>query len=184
MNFQCEIESHKQNGARQTALVQSLRQRIQEAEEAIDAKENAASRGDVTIASLKKEMYAQQDRLQQAEASLKRRLGEEENAARKAHSWKTKVFYISYIFVRLFGYSQRNVLCSILIICFQYEELCVTLGAALHLELPESSSESTALIMKKVIVGVLNSTYKTRNHHSQQEMRTSKHTMSTFVTRD
>ena len=36
-------------------------------------------------------MQAQQDRLQQAETSLKRRLNEEENAAKKAHSWKTKV---------------------------------------------------------------------------------------------
>jgi predicted nucleic acid-binding Zn-ribbon protein len=72
-------------------LIQSLRHRLQEAEEAIDLKENAASRGDVTIASLKKEMQAQQDRLQQAETSLKRRLNEEESAAKKAHSWKTKV---------------------------------------------------------------------------------------------
>jgi predicted nucleic acid-binding Zn-ribbon protein len=89
--FQCEIETQKQNGARQTALIQSLRHRLQEAEEAIDVKENAASRGDVTIASLKKEMQAQQDRLQQAETSLKRRLNEEENATKKAHSWKSKV---------------------------------------------------------------------------------------------
>ncbi len=36
-------------------------------------------------------MQAQQDRLQQAETSLKRRLNEEENAAKKAHSWKSKV---------------------------------------------------------------------------------------------
>ncbi|XP_028398523.1 coiled-coil domain-containing protein 170-like [Dendronephthya gigantea] len=120
-DLKCEIETQKQNGARQTALIQSLRHRLQEAEEAIDAKENAASRGDVTIASLKKEMQAQQDRLQQAETSLKRRLNEEENAAKKALSWKSK-----------------------------YQELRDQLSATLRVDLSESNSESIALLMKKV----------------------------------
>lgn len=120
-DLKCEIESFKQNGARQTSLVQSLRHRIQDAEEAIDVKENAASRGDVTIVSLKKEIHTQQDRLQMAETSLKRRLGEEETAARNAQSWKSK-----------------------------FQELRDQLGAVLHVDLPESNSESTVLIIKKV----------------------------------
>ena len=98
-NVKCEIESFKQNGARQTALVQSLRHRVQEAEEAIDVKENAASRGDITIASLKKDMCVQQDRLQMAETSLKRRLGEEENASREAYSWKSKVIDLGGVYM-------------------------------------------------------------------------------------
>ncbi|XP_046847870.1 coiled-coil domain-containing protein 170-like isoform X2 [Xenia sp. Carnegie-2017] len=120
-DLQCEIATQKQNGARQTALIQSLRHRLQEAEEAIDAKESAASRGDVTIAALKKEMQSQQDRLQQAETALKRRINEEENATKKAHSWKTK-----------------------------YLELKDQLSSVLHVDLSESTLESTSLLIKKV----------------------------------
>ena len=91
MSWQCEIESNKQNAARQSALVQSLRDRIREAEDEATEKENFANRSDVTISSLKKEMQTQQDRLQQVESSLKHHITAEEEAASRAAKWETKV---------------------------------------------------------------------------------------------
>lgn len=91
MSWQCEIESNKQNAARQSALVQSLRDRIREAEDEATEKENFANRSDVTISSLKKERQTQQDRLQQVESSLKHHITAEEEAASRAAKWETKV---------------------------------------------------------------------------------------------
>ena len=88
---QCELESNKQNAARQSALVQSLRDRIQEAEDEAVEKENFANRSDVTISSLRKEFQTQQDRLQQVESSLKHHISAEEEAASRAAKWESKV---------------------------------------------------------------------------------------------
>lgn len=87
---ECEIESNKQNAARQTALVQSLRDRIQEAEDQAAEKENFANRSDMTISSLRKEMHTLQDRLQQVESSLKHHIAAEEEAASRAAKWESK----------------------------------------------------------------------------------------------
>lgn len=89
--LQCEIESNKQNAARQSALVQSLRERIREAEDSAAEKENFANRSDITITSLKKEMQNQQDRLQQVESSLKHHISAEEEASSRATKWESKV---------------------------------------------------------------------------------------------
>ena len=89
--FQCEVESNKQNAARQSALIQSLRDRVHDAEDAAVDKENMASRNDVTIISLRKEMLSQQDRLQQVESSLKHHISAEEEAANRAIQWESKV---------------------------------------------------------------------------------------------
>lgn len=89
--LQCEIESNKQNAARQSALVQSLRERIREAEDSAAEKENFANRSDITITSLKKEMQNQQDRLQQVESSLKHHISAEEEASTRAAKWESKV---------------------------------------------------------------------------------------------
>lgn len=89
--LQCEIESNKQNAARQSALVQSLRERIREAEDSAAEKENFANRSDITITSLKKEMQNQQDRLQQVESSLKHHISAEEEASSRAAKWESKV---------------------------------------------------------------------------------------------
>lgn len=89
--LQCEIESNKQNAARQSALVQSLRERIREAEDLAAEKENFANRSDITITSLKKEMQNQQDRLQQVESSLKHHISAEEEASSRAAKWESKV---------------------------------------------------------------------------------------------
>lgn len=90
IEFKCEIESNKQNAARQTALVQSLRDRIQEAEDQAAEKENFANRSDMTISSLRKEMHTLQDRLQQVESSLKHHIAAEEEAASRAAKWESK----------------------------------------------------------------------------------------------
>ena len=93
--LQCEIESNKQNAARQTALVQSLRDRIREAEDQAAEKENFANRSDVTISSLRKETHTLQDRLQQVESSLKHHIAAEEEAASRAAKWESKVEWIT-----------------------------------------------------------------------------------------
>lgn len=90
IEFKCEIESNKQNAARQSALVQSLRERIREAEDSAAEKENFANRSDITITSLKKEMQNQQDRLQQVESSLKHHIAAEEEASSRAAKWESK----------------------------------------------------------------------------------------------
>ena len=92
--LQCEIESNKQNAARQSALVQSLRERIREAEDSAAEKENFANRSDITITSLKKEMQNQQDRLQQVESSLKHHISAEEEASSRAAKWESKVLQL------------------------------------------------------------------------------------------
>ena len=89
--FQCEVESNKQNAARQSALIQSLRDRVRDAEDAAVDKENIASRNDVTIISLRKEMQNQQDRMQQVESSLKHHITAEEEAVKRATQWESKV---------------------------------------------------------------------------------------------
>lgn len=90
IEFKCEIESNKQNAARQTALVQSLRDRIREAEDQAVEKENFANRSDVTISSMRKEMHTLQDRLQQVESSLKHHIAAEEEANSQAKKWESK----------------------------------------------------------------------------------------------
>lgn len=90
IEFKCEIESNKQNAARQTALVQSLRDRIREAEDQAVEKENFANRSDVTISSMRKEMHTLQDRLQQVESSLKHHIAAEEEATSQAKKWESK----------------------------------------------------------------------------------------------
>lgn len=90
IEFKCEIESNKQNAARQTALVQSLRDRIREAEDQVVEKENFANRSDVTISSMRKEMHTLQDRLQQVESSLKHHIAAEEEATSQAKKWESK----------------------------------------------------------------------------------------------
>jgi len=92
--LQCEIESNKQNAARQSALVQSLRERIREAEDSAAEKENFANRSDITITSLKKEMQNKQDRLQQVESSLKHHISAEEEASSRAAKWESKVLQL------------------------------------------------------------------------------------------
>lgn len=71
--------------------MQSLRGRIQEAEDQAVEKENFANRSDVTISSLRKEIQTQQDRLQQVESSLKHHIAAEEEAASRAAKWESKV---------------------------------------------------------------------------------------------
>lgn len=102
--LQCEIESNKQNSARQTALVQSLRDRIREAEDDAVEKDNFANRSDVTISSLRKELQTQQDRLQQVESSLKHHITAEEEAASRAAKWESKVSVAKFgLFVSIIG---------------------------------------------------------------------------------
>jgi len=72
-------------------LVQSLRDRIREAEDEAVEKDNFANRSDVTISSLRKELQTQQDRLQQVESSLKHHITAEEEAAGRAAKWESKV---------------------------------------------------------------------------------------------
>jgi len=71
--------------------VQSLRDRIREAEDEAVEKDNFANRSDVTISSLRKELQTQQDRLHQVESSLKHHITAEEEAASKAAKWESKV---------------------------------------------------------------------------------------------
>lgn len=75
--------------------MQSLRGRIQEAEDQAVEKENFANRSDVTISSLRKEIQTQQDRLQQVESSLKHHIAAEEEAASRAAKWESKVKWIT-----------------------------------------------------------------------------------------
>jgi arginine/ornithine N-succinyltransferase beta subunit len=75
-------------------LVNSLRQRVREAEDDAEDRENIASRSDVTIASLRKEMQSLQDKLQQAEVSLRHHISTEDEASKRAYKWENKVIYI------------------------------------------------------------------------------------------
>ena len=72
-------------------MVQSLRDRIREAEDQAVEKENFANRSDVTISSMRKEMHTLQDRLQQVESSLKHHIAAEEEATSQAKKWESKV---------------------------------------------------------------------------------------------
>ena len=105
--MQCEIESDKQSAARQTALIQSLRQRVREAEDEAEEKETVVSRNDITLASLRKELQIQQDRLQQAESSLKHHIMVEEEAVMRSSSWESKVrmfFHFAFSYCLYFIY--------------------------------------------------------------------------------
>ena len=90
---QCEIESGKQNLARQNAMVNSLQQRVKDAEDFAMDRENLMSRNDITISSLKKELQSQQDKARQIETSLKYHIGVEEENTRKAETWENKVSF-------------------------------------------------------------------------------------------
>lgn len=76
-------------------MVTSLRQRVREAEDDAEDRENIASRSDVTIVSLRKEMQNLQDKLQQAEVSLRHHIGVEEEADKRASKWENKVIKIN-----------------------------------------------------------------------------------------
>lgn len=73
------------------ALVNSLRQRVREAEDNAEDRENLASRSDVTIVSMRKELQNLQDKLQQSDVSLRHHIAAEEEAAKRAASSETKV---------------------------------------------------------------------------------------------
>ena len=78
-------------------MVQSLRDRIREAEDQAVEKENFANRSDVTISSMRKEMHTLQDRLQQVESSLKHHIAAEEEATSQAKKWESKVCDIFFL---------------------------------------------------------------------------------------
>ena len=64
---------------------------MQEAEDQAEEKESFVSRNDVTLASLRKELQVQLDRLQQAESSLKHHIAAEEDASKRSSAWESKV---------------------------------------------------------------------------------------------
>ena len=78
-------------------MVQSLRDRIREAEDQAVEKENFANRSDVTISSMRKEMHTLQDRLQQVESSLKHHIAAEEEATSQVKKWESKVCDIFFL---------------------------------------------------------------------------------------
>jgi len=90
--------------------VQSLRDRIREAEDEAVEKDNFANRSDVTISSLRKELQTQQDRLHQVESSLKHHITAEEEAASKAAKWESKVCIAK---LGLLYYNKNNYLLAI-----------------------------------------------------------------------
>lgn len=160
IEFKCEIESNKQNAARQTALVQSLRDRIQEAEDQAAEKENFANRSDMTISSLRKEMHTLQDRLQQVESSLKHHIAAEEEAASRAAKWESK-----------------------------YGEMKTQLNKALQMDLSEAASGSVQSMLGKIaeIVRERNGLKEKANnlsrnlHESNLESKASRETIMRLV---
>lgn len=160
IEFKCEIESNKQNAARQTALVQSLRDRIQEAEDQAAEKENFANRSDMTISSLRKEMHTLQDRLQQVESSLKHHIAAEEEAASRAAKWESK-----------------------------YGEMKTQLNKALQMDLSEAASGSVPSLLGKIaeIVRERNGLKEKANslsrnlHESNLESKASRETIMRLV---
>ena len=108
--MQCDIESGRQNEARLQALVNSLRQRVREAEDDAEDRENIASRSDVTIVSLRKELQSLQDKLQQSDVSLRHHISAEEDAAKLAANWETKVLeLIIYPSISCFVYKLSSI---------------------------------------------------------------------------
>lgn len=160
IEFKCEIESNKQNAARQTALVQSLRDRIQEAEDQAVEKENFANRSDVTISSMRKEMHTLQDRLQQVDSSLKHHIAAEEEATSQAKKWESK-----------------------------YGEMRTQFIKALQLDLSEAASTSMQSLLGKVaeLVRERNSLQEKANslsrnlHESNLESKASRETIMRLV---
>lgn len=160
IEFKCEIESNKQNAARQTALVQSLRDRIREAEDQAVEKENFANRSDVTISSMRKEMHTLQDRLQQVESSLKHHIAAEEEATSQAKKWESK-----------------------------YGEMRTQFIKALQLDLTEAASASMQSLLGKVaeLVRERNSLQEKANslsrnlHESNLESKASRETIMRLV---
>ncbi|XP_031554608.1 coiled-coil domain-containing protein 170-like [Actinia tenebrosa] len=160
MELKCEIEGEKQNEARLQALVTSLRQRVREAEDDAEDRENIASRSDVTILSLRKEMQNLQDKLQQAEVSLRHHIGVEEEASKRASKWENK--------------------CS---------ELRHHLVKALHLDATEAATIATESLISKIadlikdrhtLIDKSNSL--TRNvHESNMEAKASRETIMRLV---
>ncbi|KAK2568717.1 Coiled-coil domain-containing protein 170 [Acropora cervicornis] len=160
IEFKCEIESNKQNAARQTALVQSLRDRIREAEDQAVEKENFANRSDVTISSMRKEMHTLQDRLQQVDSSLKHHIAAEEEATSQAKKWESK-----------------------------YGEMRTQFIKALQLDLSEAASTSMQSLLGKVaeLVRERNSLQEKANslsrnlHESNLESKASRETIMRLV---
>lgn len=160
IEFKCEIESNKQNAARQTTLVQSLRDRIREAEDQAVEKENFANRSDVTISSMRKEMHTLQDRLQQVESSLKHHIAAEEEATSQAKKWESK-----------------------------YGEMRTQFIKALQLDLSEAASTSMQSLLGKVaeVVRERNSLQEKANslsrnlHESNLESKASRETIMRLV---
>ena len=89
--IQCDVENHKQNQARQNALISSLQQRVRDAEDKAGMKENSVSRNEIQIMSLQKELQAQLDKRQQLETSLKHHLSVSEDHHKKSEGWEQKV---------------------------------------------------------------------------------------------
>ncbi|XP_013406676.1 coiled-coil domain-containing protein 170 [Lingula anatina] len=85
-----EVEKYKENDARLSSLVQSLRDRLHEAESQSGSLEAAAGRCEVTISSLQKENREAQDRIVELESRLRSHLSEREEAEQKAAAAEKK----------------------------------------------------------------------------------------------
>ncbi|XP_078593515.1 coiled-coil domain-containing protein 170-like isoform X2 [Branchiostoma floridae x Branchiostoma japonicum] len=89
-DMETEIQSYKEDNARQVALVQTLRNRIREMEDETGTLSVVKGRGEITIQALQKEMREYQDRVAELEGRLRSHISEREDAEQKSQSWERK----------------------------------------------------------------------------------------------
>ncbi|KAI8484327.1 PREDICTED: coiled-coil domain-containing protein 170-like isoform X3 [Branchiostoma belcheri] len=89
-DLETEIQSYKEDNARQVALVQTLRNRIREMEDETGTLSVVKGRGEITIQALQKEVREYQDRVAELEGRLRGHISEREESEQKSQSWERK----------------------------------------------------------------------------------------------
>ncbi|XP_043944794.1 coiled-coil domain-containing protein 170 [Protopterus annectens] len=94
--LKAEVEGYKENNARQTSLLTSLRERLQETEEETGALAGYKTRAEVTVQAAKKENQELKERIQELEVRHRRQLTEWEDSRQNISNQEKK--YTELIF--------------------------------------------------------------------------------------
>uniref|UniRef100_S4R665 Uncharacterized protein n=1 Tax=Petromyzon marinus TaxID=7757 RepID=S4R665_PETMA len=82
--LRAELESHRENGARHASLIQSLRERLRDTEEASGALSSARARYDAGMQAAQEDARDMQARIAELEERLRLHLAEREQAEQRA----------------------------------------------------------------------------------------------------
>nr|XP_014354036.1 PREDICTED: coiled-coil domain-containing protein 170 [Latimeria chalumnae] len=88
--LKAEVESYKENNARQASIISSLRERVQETEEESGALASSKTRAEITIQVLRKENQEFKENIQELEAKLRQYITEMEETQQQISSNERK----------------------------------------------------------------------------------------------